>query len=172
MQFSTAFIASAIVAGAAAQSSFATVQTNVQNIQTSVARLLASLQKTQGTNYGEALNINSAANQLNRDIQTANTNAQGVSSVTVAQANTLLTILRSTYPNVTASTQRLIALQPNFQRIGVAGIAKSSINNIAASTRTFGATLVSKAPSAVKASASSLASQYNAALASAAAAYA
>ncbi|KAL9935111.1 hypothetical protein V8E36_006187 [Tilletia maclaganii] len=170
MQFATAFVAAALVASVSA--TFSTVQTNVQNIQTSVGKLLTALQKTQGNNYGEALAINNAANQLNKDIQTANNNAQGVSSVTAAQAKSLLSILSATYPNVSASSQRLIALQPAFKKLGVAGIAKSSINNIASSTKTFGATLVSKAPSSVKASASSLASKYNAALASAAAAYA
>ncbi|KAK0524906.1 hypothetical protein OC835_005777, partial [Tilletia horrida] len=151
---------------------FATVQADVEKIQTDVANLYTALKNTQGTSYSEALAIDSASKALNKDIQTANTDAQAVDSVTDAQAQTLLNILSATYTNVSGASQRLIELQPAFKKLGVAGIAKSDVNALQASTQTFGATLVSKAPSSLKASASSLAGQYNAALASAAAAYA
>ncbi|KAL9935109.1 hypothetical protein V8E36_006185 [Tilletia maclaganii] len=170
MQFSVAFVAAAFVAGVAAD--YAAVKADVSKIQTSVAKLYGSLLSTSGTSYSEALAIDSASKQLNKDIQAANTDASAVDTVTTAQAQSLLDILSATYPNVTGSSQRLIELQPAFKKLGVAGIAKSDINAIASSTQTFGATLVSKAPASLQASASSLAANYNAALASAAAAYA
>ncbi|KAK0521889.1 hypothetical protein OC834_006493 [Tilletia horrida] len=171
MKFSTVFVAaSALVAGVTAD--YATVKTDVQNIQTSVGKLYAALKNTDGTSYSEALAIDSASKSLNNDIKQANTDAQAVSSVTTAQAQALLTILSNTYTNVSAASKRLIALKPAFTKLGVAGIAKSDVTALQSSTKTFGATLVSKAPSSLKSSASALAAKYNAALASAAAAYA
>ncbi|KAL9935123.1 hypothetical protein V8E36_006199 [Tilletia maclaganii] len=170
MKFTSAFVAAtALVAGVTAD--YATVKADVSKIQTSVAKLLASLQKTQGNNYGEALAIDSASKQLNKDIQQANTDAKAVTSVTATQAQALISILSKTYPNVSSASKRLIELKPAFTKLGVAGIAKTDVTNLASSTKTFGATLVSKAPSSVKSSAKSLASKYNAALASAVAAY-
>ncbi|KAE8218270.1 hypothetical protein CF319_g7823 [Tilletia indica] len=171
MQFATAFIAvSALVAGVAAD--YATVKTDVTKIQTDVAKLYQALKTTSGTSYSEALAIDSASKALVKDINTANTDAQAVSSVTTTQANALISILSKTYTNVSLASQRLITLEPAFKKLGVAGIAKTDVNNVASATKTFGATLVSKAPSASKSSASSLAAKYNKALASAVAAYA
>ncbi|KAK0524907.1 hypothetical protein OC835_005778 [Tilletia horrida] len=171
MQFSAAiFATAALVAGVAAD--FSTVQSDVQKIQTDVASLYSSLKNTDGTSYVAALAINSASQTLNSQIQTANSDAAAVGSVTDAQAQSLINSLQATYANVSAASQRLIALEPAFQKLGIAGIAQSDIKAIQASTQTFGATLVAKAPTALKASASTLASEYNAALASAAAAYA
>ncbi|KAK0535768.1 hypothetical protein OC842_002201 [Tilletia horrida] len=170
MKFSTVFVAaSALVAGVTAD--FATVQTDVKKIQTDVAKLYTALKATQGTSYSEALAIDSAAKALNKDIQTANTDASST-TVTTTQAKTLLSILNSTYTNVSLVSKRLIAIEPAWKKLGVAGIAKTDISAIASSTKTFGATLVSKAPSTLKSSASALASKYNKALASALAAYA
>ncbi|KAK0534636.1 hypothetical protein OC834_001824, partial [Tilletia horrida] len=151
---------------------YATVKADVQKIQTDVAKLYTALKNTQGTSYSEALAIDSASKALNNDIKQANTDAQAVSSVTSTQAKALITILSNTYTNVSAASKRLIALKPAFTKLGVAGIAKNDISALQTSTKTFGATLVSKAPSSLKSSASALAAKYNAALASAAAAYA
>ncbi|KAK0555955.1 hypothetical protein OC846_001507 [Tilletia horrida] len=171
MKFSTTFVAiSALVAGVTAD--YATVKSDIQKIQTDVAGLYAQLKNTQGTSYSEALAIDKLSKQTVTDINQANTDAKAVSSVTSAQASALLSILSSTYTNVSAASKRLIALEPAFKKLGVAGIAKTDVGNLATATKTFGATLVSKAPSAQKSSASALASKYNAALASAVAAYA
>ncbi|KAE8221848.1 hypothetical protein CF319_g4859 [Tilletia indica] len=171
MKFTAAiFAASALVAGVTAD--YATVKTDVLRIQTDVAKLYQALKTTTGTSYSEALAIDSASKTLVKDINTANTDAKAVASVTNTQAQALISILSKTYVNVTGSAQRLIALKPAFTKLGVAGIAKTDINNVATATKSFGATLVSKAPSASKSSASSLAAKYNKALASAVAAYA
>ncbi|CAD6969458.1 unnamed protein product [Tilletia controversa] len=145
MQFAATLIAaSALIAGVTAD--YATVKADVQKIQVDVA--------------------------LVKDVNTANTDANAVSSVTATQANALISILSKTYSNVSLASQRLIALEPAFKKLGVAGIAKTDTNNVASATKTFGATLVSKAPAASKSSASALAAKYNKALASAVAAYA
>ncbi|KAE8229912.1 hypothetical protein CF326_g5099 [Tilletia indica] len=171
MQFATAFIAvSALVAGVAAD--YATVKTDVLRIQSDVAKLYQALKTTSGTSYSEALAIDSASKTLVKDINTANTDAKAVASFTSTQANALISILSKTYVNVTGSAQRLITLEPAFKKLGVAGIAKTDVNNVANATKVFGATLVSKAPAASKSSASALAAKYNKALASAVAAYA
>ncbi|CAD6903022.1 unnamed protein product [Tilletia controversa] len=171
MQFAATLIAaSALIAGATA--SYATVKTDVQKIQVDVAKLYQALKSTAGNNYSEALAIDSAAKALVKDVNTANTDANAVSSVTATQANALISILSKTYANVSLASKRLIALEPAFKKLGVAGIAKTDTNNVASATKTFGATLVKKAPSASKSSASALAAKYNKALASAVAAYA
>ncbi|CAD6942210.1 unnamed protein product, partial [Tilletia laevis] len=151
---------------------YATVKADVQKIQTDVAKLYQALKTTTGTSYSEALAIDSAAKTLVKDVNTANDDANAVSSVTATQANALISILSKTYVNVTGASQRLIELEPAFKKLGVAGIAKTDTNNVASATKTFGATLVSKAPAASKSSASALAAKYNKALASAVAAYA
>ncbi|CAD6912115.1 unnamed protein product [Tilletia laevis] len=171
MQFAATLIAaSALIAGVTAD--YAIVKADVQKIQVDVAKLYQSLKSTTGTSYSEALAIDSAAKALVKDINTANTDANAVSSVTATQANALISILSKTYTNVSLASQRLIALEPAFKKLGVAGIAKTDTNNVASATKTFGATLVSKAPAASKSSASALAAKYNKALASAVAAYA
>ncbi|KAE8222746.1 hypothetical protein CF319_g4100 [Tilletia indica] len=165
----TLFATAAIVASVAAD--YAAVQSDVGKIQTDVAKLYQALKTTTGTSYSEALAIDSASKALVKDINTANSDAQAVDAVTDSQAQALISVLSNTYTNVSAASQRLIELEPSFKKLGVAGIAKTDVNNVASATQTFGATLVSKTPSGSKASASSLASQYNAALASAVAAY-
>ncbi|KAE8244599.1 hypothetical protein A4X13_0g6456 [Tilletia indica] len=170
MKFSaTLFAVTALVAGVAAD--YATVKTDVLRIKTDVAKLYQSLKVTSGTSYSEAIAVDSAARALNSGLQKANTDAKAVSSFTVIQAKALLTVLNSTYTNVSLISKRLIVLEPKFKSIGVAGVAKLDISTIANSTKIFSATLVSKAPSSVKPSASALASKYNKALASALAAY-
>ncbi|CAD6942726.1 unnamed protein product [Tilletia controversa] len=161
--------ATTLVAGVAAN--YATVKTDVNKIKTDVAKLYQALKTSDGTSYNSAIAIDSAARALNADLQTANTDAKAVSSLSSAQAQALLTILSNTYTNVSLISKRLITLEPKFKSIGVAGAAKMDISAIASSTKTFGATLVSKAPSASKSSASALAAKYNKALASALAAY-
>ncbi|KAE8211395.1 hypothetical protein CF327_g4857 [Tilletia walkeri] len=170
MNFSIAVVSAILIAGVTAD--YATVKVDVQRIQTDVAKLYQALKTTSGTSYGEALAIDSASKTLVKDINTANTDAQAVTSITATQAKALISILSKTYVNVTGASQRLVALEPAFKKLGVAGIAKTDVNNVASATQTFGATLVSKAPSSVKSSASALAAKYNSALASAVAAYA
>ncbi|KAL9935121.1 hypothetical protein V8E36_006197 [Tilletia maclaganii] len=171
MRFSSTILAaSVLVAGVAAD--YATVKADVSKIQVSVASLYQSLKTTSGTSYQEAIKIDQAARTLNSDLQKADSDAKAVSSVTTAQAQALISILSKTYTNVSLISKRLIELRPKFKSIGIAGVAKMDTSAIADSTKTFGATLVSKAPSSVKSSAKSLASKYNAALASALAAYA
>ncbi|CAD6971682.1 unnamed protein product, partial [Tilletia controversa] len=89
MQFAATLIAaSALIAGVTAD--YATVKADVQKIQVDVAKLYQSLKSTTGTSYSEALAIDSAAKALVKDVNTANTDANAVSSVTATQANALI----------------------------------------------------------------------------------
>ncbi|KAE8185630.1 hypothetical protein CF336_g7328, partial [Tilletia laevis] len=151
---------------------FATVNTDVQTIQSDVAKLYQALNTTSGNSYSEALAIDKIAKTLVTDINTANKDAGALTALTEAQAKSLVSILNKTYANVSGASQRLIDLEPPFKKLGVVGIAKTDIGNLANSTKTFGATLVEKAPEASKAKASALADKYNNALASGVAAYA
>ncbi|KAE8267440.1 hypothetical protein A4X09_0g4907 [Tilletia walkeri] len=171
MKLSIAVISAILIAGVSAD--YATVKVDVQRIKTDVAKLYQALKITSGTSYSEALAIDSASKALVKDINAANTHDQAVvTSVTATQAQELLSILSKAYVNVTAASQRLIALEPAFKKLGVAGIAKTDVNNLATATKNFCATLVSKAPSSVKLSASALAGKYNSAISLAVAAYA
>ncbi|CAD7061589.1 unnamed protein product [Tilletia caries] len=165
MKFSIALLASALIAGVTGSFPFT-------HICSRDVALYQSLKSYSGTSYSEALDIDSAAKALVKDLDTANTDGQAVSSVTVTQANAIISILNNTYVNVTGASQRLVELEPSFKKLGIAGIAKTDLVNIANSTKTFGVTLVDKAPAASKSSASALAAKYNDALASGLAVYA
>ncbi|KAE8267770.1 hypothetical protein A4X09_0g4581 [Tilletia walkeri] len=100
------------------------------------------------------------------------TSTPPVISVTATHAQELLSILSKAYVNVTGASQRLVALEPAFKKLGVASIAKTDVNSLATATNDFCATLVFKAPSSVKLSASALTGKYNSAISFVVAAYA
>ncbi|KAE8182693.1 hypothetical protein CF336_g8453 [Tilletia laevis] len=163
MKFSIAIVAAALIAGVAAD--YATVHTDVLNIQKSVADLAEKLKATDGNSYGGGLSVHGAAQDLDKAIQRSTKDTQSTTSVTtVPQAKTIISILTEAYPHVVAATERLVAIKPNFQKIGVAGIAKGDITSIAKSTKAFTVALVAKAPAAEKKAAQSLAAKYNAKL--------
>ncbi|KAK0522953.1 hypothetical protein OC834_001822 [Tilletia horrida] len=170
MKFTAAFVAvTALVAGVTAD--YAKLKSDVEGIKTDVAKLYTDLKDTDGTSYSQALAIDSAAKALNSDIENANREAKAVKTVSNSQAKAIIHILSGTYKDVSLVSKRLIALEPSWKKLGIAAIAKGDISSIAASTKTFGATLVSKAPKHEKKAASELAGKYNKALAAALAAY-
>ncbi|KAK0544100.1 hypothetical protein OC846_006189 [Tilletia horrida] len=170
MKFSAAFVAiSALVAGVAAD--YATVSADINTISSDVSKLNSALQSTSGTSYSDAIAIDKLARQLVSDENKATSDVKATGTFTAAHGKAILNTLSSTYTNVAATSKRLIALEPKFKSIGVASVAHYDISLIANATKTLGATLVSKAPSSLKSSASALSSKYNAALASALAAY-
>ncbi|KAL9938790.1 hypothetical protein V8E36_002509 [Tilletia maclaganii] len=68
------------------------------------------------------------------------------------------------HTTVSVPFKRLIELTPAFTKLGVAGITKTGVTDLAWSIKIFGTTLIAKPPSASQSFASSLA-QFNAALA-------
>lgn len=65
-----------------------------------------------------------------------------------------------------------MAIHDNLKKIGVAGIAKGTLDNINADQKAFGAALVKQAPADKKAEAQALADKFTSDLAPAVAAYA
>ncbi|CAD6900842.1 unnamed protein product [Tilletia controversa] len=169
MKFSIALFATALIAGVTAD--YASVKVDVKNIQVDVATLHQALKAFDGVSSKAAIAIDNAAKALNADLQTANKDAKALSSLSTAQAQSLLTILNSTYANVSLTSKQLIALEPKFKAAGVSAAAKVDIGTIANSTKAFGATLVSKVPAASKAAASSLAAKFNKAFSAAVVVY-
>ncbi|KAK0544099.1 hypothetical protein OC846_006188 [Tilletia horrida] len=171
MKFSATLVAvSALVASVAAD--YTTVNADINTISSDITKLNSALQSTSGTSYQDAIAIDKLARQLVSDENKATSDVKATASFTTSQGQTILNTLNSAYTTVTATTKRLIALEPKFKSIGVASIAHYDISLIANATKTLGATLVSKAPTTLKSSASALSSKYNAALTSALAAYA
>ena len=142
----------------------ATIDADVKALQTSLA--------SNSLNYFSALAIHQQAVNLDSAVKSATTDANSVATVTDADAQDFITTLTATEQNVSAVCDRLVALQPQFTSLGVAGIAKGDIASLQTDTHAFGQALVSKAPAAEQADAQALAAKFDADLARAAAAYA
>ena len=94
-------------------------------------------------------------------------------TVTDADASDIInTLSSSTEPHVASISARLVAIHDNLKKIGVAGIAKGTLDNINADQKAFGAALVKQAPADKKAEAQALADKFTSDLAPAVAAYA
>lgn len=160
-----------VIASVVSGTSVAQVKSDVAAIDSAVNSLNEQLQSN-SLNYFSALAINSAANSVDDKIKSATTDVQDLTETpTDADAQDIINTLTGTEVNVKSATDRLVALKPQFDSLGVTGIAKTDINNLKTDTATFGAALVQVAPSAEKADAQALADKFNADLASAAAAY-
>ncbi|CDR88816.1 uncharacterized protein SPSC_05648 [Sporisorium scitamineum] len=160
-----------VLASIVSGTTVATVKSDVSAIDTAVTSLNQQLQAT-SLNYFSALAINSAANSLDDKIKTATTDVQDLTETpTDADANEIISTLTGTEKNVKSATDRLIVLKPQFENLGVAGIAKGDIDSLKTDTAAFGAALVKVAPAAEKEAAQDLADEFNADLANAAAAY-
>ncbi|CAO1614506.1 unnamed protein product [Parajaminaea phylloscopi] len=173
MKLNVLFIAlAAFVAVVAAD--IGLVKQDVTKIDQQAASLDNKLKTEDGSNYFSALAINGAAGDLDNVIKQATSDAQANKDpVTEADADTILSTLSgSTEPHVVSISNRLIAIRPNLAKIGVAGIAKGTLNNIAADTKAYSAQLVAQAPASRKDQAQALADKINNDLAAAVAAYA
>ncbi|CAO1638897.1 unnamed protein product [Sympodiomycopsis kandeliae] len=150
----------------------ATIKSDVAKIDQQATALSQSLQKEDGSNYFSALAINGAAgdldNAIKQGVKDVNANTDTVSD---ADAKDIISTLTGTSTTVDSISARLIAIEPNLEKIGVQGIAKGTLTQTAADTKDFGAALVKQAPAAEKDSASALADKINASLAKAVAAY-
>ncbi|CEH18752.1 Cell wall galactomannoprotein [Ceraceosorus bombacis] len=146
---------------------------DVAAIDAGVAKLNNDL-AAQDLNYFSALGIHQSAINLDNTIKTATTNVNALSAdeVTEADAQEVLNTLTGTEVNVKSASQRLIAQKPNFDRLGVTGLARDDTNNLARDTKTYGAALLSKTPASLKTDASTLLDKVNADLAEAVTAYA
>ena len=171
MQFARASILLTLAAAASA-ATIAQVKQDVATINTDVTALKTAL-ASNSLNYFSALAIHQQAVTLDGAVKNATADANSLTvAVSSSDASSLITTLTGTEKNVSAVCDRLVALKSQFTSLGVAGIAKGDIASLSTDVNTFGQALVSKTPSAQKATASALAAKFNADLARAAAAYA
>lgn len=149
----------------------ATVKSDVASIDSAVTSLNNQLSSS-SINYFSALAINNAAVDVDNKIKSATSDVEALTETpTDADAQEIITTLTGTEKNVKSATDRLIVLKPQFDSLGVTGLAKDDINNLKTDTAAFGAALVKIAPTAEKQQAQQLADEFNADLANAAAAY-
>ena len=123
-------------------------------------------------NYFSALAINGAAGDLDNAIKQGTTDVKAnTETVSDADAQSIIDTLTGTESSVEKISTRLIAIEPNLEKIGVKGIAAGTLSSTATDTKAFSQALIAQAPSDKKAAAQSLADKINAALAKAVAAY-
>lgn len=160
-----------VLASIVSGTTVAQVKSDIAAIDTSVTSLNQQLQSN-SLNYFSALAIHSAAVDVDNKIKSGTSDVEALTETpTDADAQEIINTLTGTEVNVKSATNRLIALKSQFDSLGVTGIAKGDINALQTDTKAFGAALVNAAPSAEKASAQSLADEFNADLANAAAVY-
>ncbi|PWN52258.1 hypothetical protein IE53DRAFT_367372 [Violaceomyces palustris] len=173
MQFSSAsFLLLSLALFGLVSCDFAKVQSDVNDVQTSVNQLNTTLATASGSDYFQDLSIHNEAQDLNSKLQAATTDVQATTEpVTESQADQLINQLTVVEKTTKQLTDRLIAIKPGFQKAGVTSLVKSDTSALADSTKSFGASLVDKAPDSRKSQAQDLADKFNADLASAVAAY-
>ncbi|KAK0519615.1 hypothetical protein OC842_007393 [Tilletia horrida] len=171
MQFQTSLFA-LLPFVAAAMADYNSVSSNIAAVNSAVVSLNNQLWSSNVATYSGALGVDSAAKALSNKLNTAATETNKESVFAVAPSNLLVAAVQNMYPSVKNATQRVAALEPTFKRMGVAGIAKSDVAKLKDSTSAFAASLVQCTPTENRAQASSLANAFNAAMASALAAYA
>ncbi|KAK4504507.1 hypothetical protein PRZ48_005423 [Zasmidium cellare] len=125
----------------------ATVQADLKTINSDTTTLT---QKVQAYNGGvsNALPIQSAENQLEKDLKSANTDAGNSAVVSATDAQSIIDYINNTLePNIAKSIQALEAKKSNFQADGLSGTVLSDLKNIKNETDTLGASLKAKTPS-------------------------
>ncbi|KAE8213325.1 hypothetical protein CF319_g9181 [Tilletia indica] len=171
MQFSTSLFALLSLA-TVAMADYAALATNIKSIDTAVAALNNQLWSASVGTYSGALKVDSSARALSTKLQSAATAAGQEGVLVISDSNLMIASVKALYPKVANATSRVSALQPTFQRLGVAGIAKSDVGKLATGTSAFAQALVNVTPTQNRAAATSLAAAFNAAMAGAVAAYA
>ncbi|UZJ56240.1 hypothetical protein CBS101457_005560 [Exobasidium rhododendri] len=160
------------VALALVRGDVATIKTDVANIDAAVTSLNTQL-ASDNINYVTALGIDSAAKKLDTQVKQGTTDVgANTDPVTDADASDIITSLTATEKNVKSATDRLVVLKPQFDSLGVSGLAQTDINNLSTDTHAFGQALVAVTPTAEKDAATALAAKFDADLANAKAAYA
>ncbi|KAE8181569.1 hypothetical protein CF335_g8892 [Tilletia laevis] len=152
MQFSSSNLVALLSLATVAMADYASLASNIRAIDTAVVSLNNQLWSSSVATYSGALNVDSSAKALADKLDAAASDARDEA--------------------VNNATTRVSALEPTFDRMGVAGIAKSDVGKLATGTKAFAQALVNVTPTSAKATATSLAANFNAAMASAVAAYA
>lgn len=160
-----------VLASIVSGTTVAQVKSDIAAIDSAVSSLNQQLQSN-SLNYFSALSIHNAAVAVDDKIKSGTSDVDALTQTpSDADAKEIISTLTGTEANVKSATNRLIVLKPQFDSLGVTGIAKGDINNLKTDTAAFGAALVKVAPSAEKSAAQALADKFNADLANAAAAY-
>ncbi|KAL9936951.1 hypothetical protein V8E36_004186 [Tilletia maclaganii] len=157
---------------AVAMADYNSMSQSVAAIDTAVNNLNDQLWSSSVSTFGGALKVDTSAKNLVKQLNSATSSAQNERVFSVSDSQLLIVQLQYVLPDVQNATQRVAAIQPVFNRMGVAGIAKTDVNQLATATGSFAQALIKICPSATKNRATALANQFNAAMASAVAAYA
>ncbi|KAE8249880.1 hypothetical protein A4X13_0g5036 [Tilletia indica] len=144
----------------------------ISTLVTSIESLKTQLHQPQvGQSYSAALRVNQAAQGLVRSLQSATTFLNQHGQLSSTEASQVLDNMKKSLPIVKDATTTVAALKTDFQHLGLVGIARSDVLKLQAATQAFTQSVVDNTPSRYEAQAKHRQQEYNAALASAAAAY-
>ncbi|GAC98510.1 hypothetical protein PHSY_006104 [Pseudozyma hubeiensis SY62] len=172
MKFSVAIPASLLVlASIVAAKTVNEVKSDIIAIDAGVVNLYQHCQ-VESLNYLSGLAIRQAADDLTSKIKTGAADVNALEGKpTDADAKLILSTLGKTEVKVKMVVDQMIKLKPEFEKLGVLGMAQSSVSSFQQETKSFSAQLVKLAPSAEQSAATSLAGRFNADLDKCAAAY-
>ncbi|KAL9936922.1 hypothetical protein V8E36_004157 [Tilletia maclaganii] len=159
---------------AVAVADYKSLTANLQDLDAAVTTLNDQLWASNVGTYGGGLKVDQTCKNLVKSLNSATSAAENESVFSATDSNLILNQVKNIYPDVKNTTTRVAALYPTLSRyrMAVTSIVKTNVNNLANATADFADALISIAASSTRSRASALASQYNAAMASAVAVYA
>lgn len=172
MKFTIAISASLLVlASVVAATSVAQIKDDIKVMDASVDNLNNHLQ-IDTLNYFNGLAIKAASGELTSKIKTVSDDCKQLDGKpTSADAKEVIEALSKTQLKVQTATQRMTQLQKQFEKLGVAGLARSSISDFKTETAGLAEQLVAIAPAEQQTVAKNLAAKFNNNLAAVADAY-
>ncbi|CDS00514.1 uncharacterized protein SPSC_05504 [Sporisorium scitamineum] len=150
-----------VLASIIAASSLNDVKKDIIAIDTSVDNLYQHSQ-VQSLNYFTGLAIREAADSLTANIKTGAECVQHLDEKpTDKDANLILSTLGKTEGKVKLVVDQMIRLKPQFEKLGVVGIAAQSVGAFQTETKSFANQLVKLAPAQEQKAAVQLAASFN-----------
>lgn len=160
-----------VIASVANAATVAQVKDDITAIDTAVQNLNSHAQ-TDSLNYFSGLAIRHAADEVIAKIKQGSTDVHALEGApTDAEAKEIITMLTGTQTKVKSTVDRMVALKPEFEKLGVLALSAKSVNEFKDETSNFSAELVRAAPASQKSEANKLASKFNQNLAMCADAY-
>lgn len=172
MKFTIAISASLVVlACSVAAKTVNEVKSDIIAIDAGVVNLYQHAQ-VESLNYFSGLGIRQAADELTSKIKTGASDVEALEGKpTEADAKLMLSSLGKTEAKVKLVVDQMLKLKPQFEKLGVLGMAQSTVTAFQSETKSFASQLVKLAPAQEQSQAEALAARFNADLAKVAAGY-
>ncbi|CAD6977546.1 unnamed protein product, partial [Tilletia controversa] len=122
MQFSSSNLVALLSLATVAMADYASLAANIRAIDTAVVSLNNQLWSSSVATYSGALNVDSSAKALADKLDAAASDARDEAVFSTSNANLMIASVKALYPKVNNATTRVSALEPTFDRMGVAGI--------------------------------------------------